>query len=353
MILGNKLVADFCGWAFALLLCVSMVHGQSDKFEAFAVGFYNVENFFDTLDNPQINDEEFTPDGDKLWNGEKYNSKVANIASVISQLGLELCKDGVSLLGVSEIENDTVLESIINHPLLAGRNYSYVHHSSRDKRGIDVALIFDKDVFAPTNVIPFSVTKPNAKKGSRPTRDVLLVSGELDGELIHITINHWPSRSGGQKRTDNFRKAAAKVNRGILDSLLTDDPAAKLIVMGDLNDDPNNDSLTKILRAEKKTKSVEQNEMFNPMYGLFSKGLGSNAYRDKWSLFDQIVVSEPLIRKKEPGLKFHRAIIYNKKYLIQKSGEYKGYPKRTFSGNVFQSGYSDHFPVYIYLIKEV
>lgn len=337
---------------FLLLFhCVSI--GQSDQFEAYALGFYNVENLFDTLDNPQINDEEFTPDGDKLWNSKKYNAKVANIASVVSQLGLELCKEGVSLLGVSEIENDTVLESIINHPLLAARNYKYVHHSSSDKRGIDVALIYDEDDFVPLNVRPYTVKRPNSKKGSRPTRDVLLVSGELGGETIHVTINHWPSRSGGQKRTDNFRKSAAMVNRCILDSLLADDPAAKLVVMGDLNDDPNNESLTKVLKAEKKTKSVEKAEMFNPMYSLYDKGLGSNAYRDKWSLFDQIVVSEPFIRKKGAGLKFHKAIIYNKKYLIQKTGEYKGYPKRTFSGDVFQSGYSDHFPVYIYLIKQV
>jgi len=333
------------------LLSIGVSMGQSDQFEAYAIGFYNVENLFDTLDNPHIHDEEFTPTGDKLWNGEKYNAKVANIASVVSQLGLELCKEGVSLLGISEIENDTVLESIVKHPLLAGRNYSYVHHSSRDKRGIDVALIYDKDLFTPMNVRPYRVERPNAKKGSRPTRDVLLVSGDLAGERIHVTVNHWPSRSGGQKRTDNFRKAAAQVNRNILDSLLLEDSAAKMIILGDLNDDPDNNSLTQVLRAKKKPKSVGATDMFNPMYALFTKGLGSNAYRDKWSLFDQIVISEPLIREDNTGLKFHRALIYNKKYLIQKSGEYKGYPKRTFSGDVFQSGYSDHFPVYIYLIK--
>lgn len=338
----------------AILLAGNKVTvAQSGEFEAYAIGFYNVENLFDTLDNPQISDEEFTPNGDKLWNAQKYNAKVANIASVVSQLGLELCKDGVSLLGVSEIENDTVLESIISHPLLASRNYGYVHHSSTDKRGIDVALIYDKDVFSPTSVKPYPVRKKNAKKGYRPTRDVLLVSGDLAGETIHVTVNHWPSRSGGQKRTDNFRKSAAMVNRCILDSLLAQDPGSKLIVMGDLNDDPNNESLTKVLKAEKKTKSVDVAEMYNPMYSLYDKGLGSNAYRDKWSLFDQIVVSEPLIRKKSKGLRFHKALIYNKKYLIQKTGEYKGYPKRTFSGDVFQSGYSDHFPVYIYLIKEL
>ena len=339
-----------------ILAFTTQLMSQKTLYKPVAIGFYNVENLFDTQDNPEIRDDEFTPGGDKVWNQEKYDEKVANIASVISQLGRERCKEGLSLLGISEIENDTVIQSIVDHPLLASRNYGFVHHSSRDKRGIDVALIYDKDNFVPQNTEAYWVdtSRKSDKPGykPRPTRDVLLVSGLLDDELIHITVNHWPSRSGGEKRTASLRNKAAQVNRHILDSLLVLDPKAKLIVMGDLNDDPNNDSLKKHLSAKKKTSQVEETDMFNPMYALFDKGYGSNAYRDRWSLFDQIVVSEAFINEDTPGYKFNKAVIYNKKFMIEKKGEYRGYPLRTFSGDVYQGGYSDHFPVYIYLFKE-
>ena len=332
-----------------LLLTCNVVKAQDKGFQVYSVGFYNVENLFDTLDNSQIRDEEFTPHGEKVWNTAKYNEKVANIASVISQLGKDLCQDGLSLLGVSEIENDTDLTSIISHPILSSRNYGFVHANSRDSRGIDVALLYDKDVFTPLSHKMYNARHTDS---NRNTRDVLLVSGYLDGELIHMTINHWPSRGGGEKKTAKYRNHAASVNRMILDSLLTVDPNSKLIVMGDLNDDPSDVSVKEILGAKKKIRKVNASDMYNPMHQYYDKGSGSNAYRDKWSLFDQIIVSAPLV-KSAGGLEFHKAKIYNKKYLIQKTGEYQGYPKRTFSGDVYQGGYSDHFPVYIYLKKKV
>jgi hypothetical protein len=333
-----------------LKVTISQLSAQDLTYKVYSIGFYNVENLFDTLDNSQIRDEEFTPQGEKVWNTAKYNEKVANIASVISQLGKELCKEGVSLLGVSEVENDTVMASIVAHPILASRNYDYIHVNSKDSRGIDVALIYDKDVFEP---ISHKMYNARHKDSNRPTRDVLLVSGLLDGELIHVTVNHWPSRGGGEKLTSKFRNHAASVNRAILDSLLNEDPSSKLIVMGDLNDDPNNESVAKILGAEKKVKKVKDTEMYNPMHAFYDKGMGSNAFRDKWSLFDQIIISAPLVNGESEGLVFHKAKIYKKNFMIQKTGEFKGYPKRTFSGDVYQAGYSDHFPVYIYLKKQV
>ena len=256
------------------------------------------------------------------------------------------------MLGVSEIENDTVLRDLIKHPLIANRNYDIVHRNSKDRRGIDVALIYDKDVFEPLDVTmhPVNIFKLGS---SRPTRDVMLVSGLLDGELIHITVNHWPSRSGGQKKSAKYRNLAAAVNREIIDSLHAKDPASKIIILGDFNDDPTNESLTQYLRAKGKIKSVGADDMYNPMMAYFKKGKGTTAYRDRWSLFDQLVVNKPLIDKSGDGLKFHSANIFNKKYLIQKWGKYKGYPFRTFDFDEYQGGYSDHFPVYIYLLKEI
>lgn len=338
--------------AFITVVCVSTTCAQDKELKAFSVGFYNLENLFDTQDNPDIRDEEFLPDGDRLWNQEKYNDKIANLASVIAQLSLEVCREGISLLGVSEIENKAVLEDLVQHPLLASRNYGIVHRESSDERGIDVALIYDADVFEPLNISMHKVDI-STLGSSRPTRDVLLVSGTLDGELIHITVNHWPSRSGGEKRSAKYRNLAAQVNRTIVDSLLQDDPAAKIILLGDFNDDPNNDSLTKYLRAKHKMKATGEDDLYNPMMDFYKKGQGTTAYRDRWSLFDQLVVSHGLIDKDAKGLRFHKASIFNKKYLITRFGKYKGYPFRTFDFDEYQGGYSDHFPVYLYLVKEI
>lgn len=338
-------------WVISFLLMVSQLNAQTDQFKSYSVGFYNLENLFDTINNTQIKDEEFTPDGDRVWNSEKYFDKIANLASVISQMGLELCPDGLAILGVSEIENDTVLMDLIKHPLLTGRNLGIVHQNSIDERGIDVAMIYDKDVFEPKNVQLYRVPHPKGPE-KRPTRDVMLVSGLLDGELIHLTVNHWPSRSGGEKRSSPFRNAAAQINRQIIDSLVRMNSSSKILVMGDLNDDPINESVTNYIRAKKKEKSVQSGDFFNPMYKYYKKGIGSNAYRDRWSLFDQILVSSGLLNKKD-GVYFHKALIYNKKFLIQNFGKYKGYPFRTFDGAVYQGGYSDHLPVYVYLLKQV
>ncbi len=348
---------------------------SNGQFKTYSIGFYNVENLFDTSDNKEIRDEEFLPSGKKNWTQEKYDNKVANLASVISQLGMDLCNEGVSLLGVSEIENDTVMQSIVNHPLLKSRNYGYVHHSSKDRRGIDVGLIYDKDVFTPTSTSAHyvDITKPKKNKNIKPelktgeevnsldeevekseykryTRDVLLVSGILDGEEIHVTINHWPSRSGGQKRTARLRNNAAKVNKRIVDSLYQINPNASIIVLGDLNDNPTDASLIEHLGCE--PMGNQNLSMYNPMQEMFNNGKGSNAWRDTWSLFDQIVVSQPLTSN-DATLKFHSAKIFNKKFLQQPTGRYKGYPFRSFAGDIYQKGFSDHFPVYIYLIKEV
>jgi len=339
-------------FAFLFIIIVTGV-AQKANFQPFAVGFYNLENLFDTKNDTLIDDEEFLPEGKKAWTEEKYKEKVANMAAVISQLGKELCSEGLSILAVSEIENEKVLIDLVEHPLLKSRNYGVVHVDSKDKRGIDVAFIYDKDHFIPESHKTYLVDISEGDTVDvKHTRDVFLVSGLLDGERIHLTANHWPSRSGGEKRGAKNRNKAAMINRHILDSLLVEDPNAKLIVLGDMNDDPTNDSMIKHLRAKKKTKKVTHTDIYNPMHALFDKGLGTTAYRDSWSLFDQILLSPAFLNKETEGVQYHKAVIYNKNYLLQKKGKYKGYPLRTFDGDVYQGGYSDHLPVYVYLIKE-
>ena len=333
------------------LLILSQVNGQDQESRYYSIGFYNVENLFDTLDNTLIDDEEFLPEGQRHWNSKKYKDKVANIASIISQMAKDKCDDGITILGVSEIENDTVLKDIVAHPMLRKRGLDIIHHDSKDERGIDVGMIYNPTLFTPTESSMHHVPHPT-KEDARPTRDVLLVGGMLNGEKIYVTVNHWPSRSGGEKRSLPYRNSAAQVNRHIIDSLYQLNPESKIIIVGDLNDDPTSESITKYLRAKRKKKNVGADDMYNPMYDYYKKGHGSNAWRDKWSLFDQIIVSPQLIDEDGEGLIMQQAIIHKKKFMVQKFGQYKGYPKRTFDGDVYQGGYSDHFPVYIYLKSE-
>lgn len=185
------------------------------------------------------------------------------------------------------------------------------------------------------------------------TRDQLLVSGELDGELIHVIVNHWPSRSGGEARSRSKRVGAAKLNKRIIDSLQSIDPYAKIFTMGDFNDNPTNESIKGVLKAERKENKVGLKGVFNPYENMFKQGLGSNAYRDAWSLFDQILFTQPLLEKDYSSFRFYKAGIFNKPYLTNKQGKYRGYPFRSFDFGGFTEGFSDHFPVYVYLIKEV
>jgi len=185
------------------------------------------------------------------------------------------------------------------------------------------------------------------------TRDQLLVSGKLDGELVHFIVSHWPSRSGGEARSRSKRVAAATLNKRIIDSLQSHDPYAKIFNMGDFNDNPTNASIKKILKAKNEKEDVELKGLYNPMEDMAKNGLGSNAYRDAWSLFDQIMVTAPLLEKDYSSFRFYKAGIFNVRYLTNKKGQYKGYPFRSFSNGGFTNGFSDHFPVYVYIIKEV
>jgi hypothetical protein len=180
----------------------------------------------------------------------------------------------------------------------------------------------------------------------------LIVSGMLDGEKIHLIVNHWPSRSGGEKRSRSKRIKAAKLNRQIVDSLFSEDPYAKVITMGDFNDDPTSPSVKDHLKAQRKVEGLKMKELYNPMEDLAKKGLGSLAYRDSWNLFDQIIISTELTKKDFSSYRFYKAGIYNKTYLVNAHGRYKGYPYRSFANGGYTGGYSDHFPVYVYLVKE-
>jgi endonuclease/exonuclease/phosphatase family metal-dependent hydrolase len=201
---------------------------------------------------------------------------------------------------------------------------------------------------------PLFVQLPDNADGSKHfTRDVLWVKGKLDGETVHVFVNHWPSRLGGEERSAPGRAAAAGVCRRMIDSLQQADPLAKVIVMGDLNDDPINESVTWVMKAKGSTKKLKPGELYNPWMDFYKKGIGTLAYQDAWGLFDQIFISQPFLAREQKGFHYNSAVIFNKDFMVQKTGRYQGYPKRTFDGMVYARGYSDHFPVYLVLLKEV
>lgn len=290
----------------------------------------------------------------KANRGEVYKQKVKNMARVISNIGTDMAKNTPAIIGVCEIENRKVLEDLVNDPLLLGKDYGIVHFEGPDRRSIDVALLYQKALFRPVNSKSHELKIYDDLTRKRVyTRDQLLVSGELDGDLIHVIVNHWPSRSGGEARSRSKRVGAAKLNKRIIDSLQSIDPYAKILTMGDLNDDPTNESVKKVLKAEKERDDVPLKGLYNPYEKMFTdKGYGTTAYRDAWSLFDQILLTQPLLDDDYSSYRFWKAGIFNKAYLSNKRGRWKGYPLRSFADGGFTNGFSDHFPVYVYLIKQ-
>ncbi len=325
-------------------------NAQKKQYKVACIGFYNLENLFDTIDSPNTHDEEFLPNGKKVWNTEKYYKKLSQMSEVISQIGDEYIKGGPHMLGVSEIENRSVLEDLVKMPKLKASNYGIVHYESPDERGVDVGLIYRKDYFkilhTSSHVLNFDFDKEDK------TRAQLVVTGIYDKDTINIIVNHWPSRGGGEMQSRPKRNAAGDLSRHLVDSILNINKNAKIIVMGDLNDNPDNLSVVKHLRTNKNKNKLKDGELYNIFYKTYKKGVGTTAYRDAWSFFDMLFVSPGLISKDKSTYMFWKANIFRKKFLLDNTGRFEGYPKRTFSFDRFQNGYSDHFPTYMFLIKE-
>jgi hypothetical protein len=358
----------------ALFFMVFAIHAskaQQKKFIVHTVAFYNLENLFDTI-NQANNDEEWLPKGSQNWTSKKYKQKIHNMARVIAEIGTtENPNNSPTILGVSEIENRGVLEDLVKEPAIIDKNYGIVHFESPDRRGIDVGFLYQKKHFKPTSYIniPLYIYSGMAtgkksknevndngdviteeQKSTRVyTRDQLLVTGMLDGEEVSFIVNHWPSRSGGEKRSSPYREAAGRLNKKIIDSLQKINPNAKVITMGDLNDGAYNKSVKVELGAKLKKSEVKELGIYNPFEQMAKDGHASLFYRDSGDIFDQIMVTEPYIRTDYSSFRYWKAGIYNKPYMIQTTGQYKGYPLRHGANEV---GFSDHFPVFIYLIKE-
>ena len=329
------------------------VFGQKKDYRSAVIAFYNLENFYDTVNNTLVNDEEFLPNGPRNYNSAIYFDKVNKLATVISEMGLEVNPDGPALLGVAEVENDTVLSDLVHHKLLEKRNYKIVHYDSRDVRGVDVGLLYNPKYFTVLASDKLFVQLPGGSKDSYFTRDILWVKGRMDGETIHVYVNHWPSRVGGEVRSAPARAAAAAVCKHHMDSIAKADGVQKVIIMGDLNDDPISPSITKVLNAKDKTSDVMKGELYNPWNDLYKKGIGTLAYQDAWGLFDQIIISSPWLSRDQTGYFFYQQHIFNREYMVENKGRYKGYPMRTWDGNTYRGGYSDHFPTYLVMLRKL
>lgn len=355
-----------------VLLSLFEANAQQKKYVVRTVAFYNFENLFDTINNPNF-DDEWTPKGLQRWTSEKYKQKLENLSKVLMQIGTnDVQKEAPTFIGCSEIENRGVLEDLVKQPNILKDDYGIVHFDSPDKRGIDVGLLYKKKYFKPTSFIniPLIIYRGNSNEKEKETeeekadqdkievtynkrvytRDILLVTGFLDGEEINIMVNHWPSRSGGEKKSSPFREAAGRLARKIMDSIYKVNPNSKIILMGDLNDGTHNKSVKEGVGAKLKKSEVKPFGVYNPFEQMAKEGNASLFYRDSGDIFDQIMVSETLIKEDHSTYQYWKAGIYNKPFMIEKFGRYAGYPLRHSENEI---GYSDHFPVYIYLIKEV
>lgn len=337
-----------------LFFYIPVTQSQNEKYKIRTIAFYNVENLFDTIDNPDTFDEDFTGTGKNHYNSSTYWNKIENISKVISEIGTENANNSPAIIGLSEIENRTVLEDLINSKNLKNKQYNFIQYDSPDLRGIDVAFLYQEKYFTPLSHEIFEL-KIWEENGNRIyTRDQLLVSGLLDNELIFIIVNHWPSRRGGQVRSNPKRAKAAYLNQQIIEKINLENENAKIFVLGDFNDDPIDINIKKGLNSVGKLEKINDSTLYNPMENMFKKGLNTLGYRDKTNLFDQILMSPSCLStdKKYETFQYFKAGIYNPRYLITKRGRYRGYPYRSFENGYFSGGYSDHFPVYIFLIKK-
>lgn len=338
-----------------LLLCgAGQTSARGKRQTVYAVGFYNLENLFDTCHDEGKKDHEYLPEAKKEWNTVKYTHKLRNMARVLSEMGTDVVPPtvGCAVIGVSEVENSKALDDLTAQPALAARGYRYCHVEGPDSRGIDCALLYNPELFSVRDVRLVPYVQELAKDSAFFTRGFLTVSGTLAGEHLTVVVCHLPSRFSGSF----YRESGGRQLRALKDSLLRDDPKVKVLVMGDMNDDPTDPSMAVELRARQDIDSVSAGDMYNPWWNVLVKdGTGTLMYKGAWNLFDQIILSPSLLgsgnRKDSKELKYHGHGIFRRDYMIQQDGKYKGSPLRTFGSGQWLDGYSDHLPTVVYLVK--
>lgn len=350
-------------------------NAQTKRYNMYGVMFYNLENLFDTINSNGTYDLEFSPKGARQWDGRKYWSKVHNMAYAIAQMKTANTPMGPAIIGVSEIENVTVLQDICRDPQVKSWHLQVAdYHDSPDRRGVDVGVLYNPRFFRVLNVTNQRLSEEDfdrARAAAAPerkldyewnenfrTRDQICVVGILAGDTVAVMVNHWPSRLGGQEASSPKREAAGYMCRRTIDSLVNvHGDNIGIIFMGDLNDDPMDKACAESVGGKRNIEEVSgAGDMYNPFWNILAKGIGTLAYKGQWNLFDQIMCNGFFTKyrdsKDKPQLTFVRAEALNRDFLKTQEGERKGYPLRTYSGGVFLNGYSDHFPTEIFLVKE-
>jgi len=323
--------------------CKSRAGKKSESLKPLRVMFYNVENLFDTKDDPKVDDADFLPSAERNWNEERLNTKLNQIAEVINAVGAKGILPDV--VGFSEVENRSVLDFLLTRTSLGKLGYSVIHFDSPDKRGIDVALIYRKDRIKPVKFTKYPVIFPGDM--DKPTRDILYVKAELPNKsTINILVNHWPSRSGGQAETEPKRIMAAQTAKRLCDSISFNDKAANILLMGDFNDYPDNRSIVETLGANGDTTS-DNSSLYNMMAWQMAEGVGTQQYKGNWGFLDQFIISKSLKNGSNGVLTyFKNASAYRPDFLVEKNQKYGNWqPKRTYGGPKYLGGYSDHLPV--------
>jgi len=304
----------------------------------YTIGFYNLENLFDIFDDPHFDDDDFLPEGEKKWTYRRYKKKIRRLSKVIRTIGNDYMQEPPSVLGVAEVENIDVVLDLVESDNLHQYNYGIVHYDSQDERGIEVAFLYRKEHFELLDSKRYTTffIRENGEKDF--TRDILKVKGKLNGELMYFLVNHWPSRRKGTEETEFKRIELAKLARAVIDEIQTEEPNAKIVVMGDFNDNPTNKSIKQVLVTD---------DFYNPMESIFAKGNGSGNHQGDWFLFDQIIFTKNF--KTNGKHRYKNAAIYDKHFLKDKHSKYNENPLRTYKGKWYKGGMSDHFPVYISL----
>ena len=314
---------------------------SAEKDNLHTVAFYNVENLFDTIDDPKTLDNDFLPESERKWSVKRYKKKIFKLGTTLSNIGYKDTDKSPVIIGLAEVENLKVVEDLVASKHLVNKDYGIVHYDSPDERGIDVALLYRKSQFEliSKKSVPLLV---DSQKGDRDyTRDILHVSGKMNGETIHVLVNHWPSRRDGAELTEYKRIAAAEKNREIVDKIKSEEGEdTKFIIMGDVNDDPSSNSVS---------NSLVKADFYNPMRKLLTRRTGTTSYRGQWNLFDQIIFSSNFHKYEKGTHAFAYSKIFSDDFLKVYRGRYKGNPFRTYVGRKYQGGYSDHFPVYMVL----
>lgn len=326
--------------SFLLSTCQSQRTTLNSSTNTTRIAFYNVENLFDTVDDPKHADEDFTPEGRQQWTTKRYNKKLDQIGKVIEVMAFP------DLMGLCEIENRKVLTDLTKINRLSDQKYEIVHFDSPDYRGIDVALIYDSKQFKVKDVEPISVDIPESIEPNYTTRDILLVYGIYKKKYpLHIFVNHWPSRRGGLAASEPKRLFAAEQLRKAANRVITDDKDANIIIMGDMNDETDNKSITEVLNVSKLADSPQPQELYNCFSDIDAQQRGSYNYRGNWNMLDQIIVSGNLLD--DDGLKISQPTVFRQDWMTFKHDRFGETPNRTYGGPNYYGGISDHFPVYV------